>query len=252
MKILSFEKFIHEGVRKAEDGYAFDFHSDNDGEIMSLKFLNTRSKQMKSGDTIYKYYYCYEFENSNDKDLLKKLKSFDSSIQPHDMDLFVSKGVQGLDKANPLNEFDSIVYPKSSSKLLNEFVKRCAEKSGVAELVPDAFVKSTVDDITFDTDAIERVGNEKTRKQIYKAIDHIKDSGYLVMKEIFAPYRKFVKDFMIFNKAEDRHVFNLVHRKKVLLIDDYRTTGTTLKEMMRQLLKLDPKEVVICVILKVE
>lgn len=247
--IRSFSLF--EGVRSSDDGYAFDFHSDNDGEIMSLKFLDRRSVKMTAGDTTYRYYYCYEFEHGLDRTLLKKLKMFDDTIKPHDMDLLVSKGVQGLDHRHRLNTFDCIVYPKSSSLLLKEFSKSCEVKSGVAELVPDAFVKSSVADVKFDTDAIERIGNASTRKQIYKAIDHIKSGESIAMKEIYPPYRKFVKDFIKFDKADDRHVFNLVHDKKVLLIDDYRTTGSTLKEMMGQLLKFSPREVVICIVIRV-
>jgi hypothetical protein len=246
-KLLSFYEFINEGVHLENGKYIFNFTDDKEGDIMSLKFMNYKGKSL-----MHNYYYCYEFDNNRDKDFLKNLKYYSDLIDAQYSVKFIDKGIAGLNRQYPLNQFDSIVYPKSSSRLLADFAIKCSEKSGNAELIPDAFVKQIRTDIQFDMDKIESISDEKTKKQIYKAIDAIKNAeGDFRMKEVFSRYRKFVKDFLIFNSEEDRHINNLITNKKVLLIDDYRTSGTTMKEMMDKLFLLEPNQLTVCVIIKV-
>jgi orotate phosphoribosyltransferase-like protein len=159
--------------------------------------------------------------------------------------------VIGIDEKYKLSSFDAIIYPRSSSKILTVFAEQLAKKSGVAELVPDAFVKASNDEIKFDWEKIENIKDERTKKSVMKVVDSIKNNkSEFKMKEVYPPYRKFVSEFLIFNNEDSRRVFNLI-KGKVLLVDDYRTSGTSLKQMMELLFKYSPDFLLSTILIKI-
>lgn len=251
---------FNEGISREGDSFKLDFSGDKDGDVMSLRLLNAKGKKMSKDNVKYEYYFAYRFDfNKDDKartetqpSLLKTIKKFDEVLPKDQVQLLVNKAVIGLDKDHKLSSFDSIIYPKSSSVILKELAAQCNKKSGNSEIIPDAFVKAARTEITFDEEKIKKLP-DSTRKQVEKMIDHIRnDEGEFKLKEIYPRFRKFIKDFVKFNTEEDRRTYNLVTGKKVLLIDDYRTTGTTLKEMMSQLIKLQPAEIVVFILVRID
>ncbi len=251
--LLKYNEFLTEGVRLENGKYVFDFKEDKEGDIMSLKFSDTRSRKMKHEDTTYEYYSAYDISTKSDyKEFIHKLKLLDNTaIDSASIQLLVNKAVIGIDEKYKLSSFDAIIYPKSSSKILTVFAEQLAKKSGVAQLVPDAFVKASNDEIKFDWEKIEGITNEATKKSVMKVVDSIKNNkGEFKMKEVYPPYRKFVSEFLIFNNEDSRRIFNLVKRR-VLLVDDYRTSGTSLKQMMDLLFKYSPDFLLSTILIKI-
>jgi hypoxanthine phosphoribosyltransferase len=251
--LLKYNEFLTEGVRLENGKYVFDFKEDKEGDIMSLKFADTRSRKMKHEDTTYEYYSAYDISTKSDyKEFIHKLKLLDNTaIDSASIQLLVNKAVIGIDEKYKLSSFDAIIYPKSSSKILTVFAEQLAKKSGVAQLVPDAFVKASNDEIKFDWEKIEGITNEATKKSVMKVVDSIKNNkGEFKMKEVYPPYRKFVSEFLIFNNEDSRRIFNLV-KGRVLLVDDYRTSGTSLKQMMDLLFKYSPDFLLSTILIKI-
>jgi len=251
--LLKYNEFLTEGVRLENGKYVFDFKEDKEGDIMSLKFADTRSRKMKHEDTTYEYYSAYDISTKSDyKEFIHKLKLLDNTaIDSASIQLLVNKAVIGIDEKYKLSSFDAIIYPKSSSKILTVFAEQLAKKSGVAQLVPDAFVKASNDEIKFDWEKIEGITNEATKKSVMKVVDSIKNNkGEFKMKEVYPPYRKFVSEFLIFNNEDSRRLFNLV-KGRVLLVDDYRTSGTSLKQMMDLLFKYSPDFLLSTILIKI-
>lgn len=257
MRLLNYNDFLTEGVRQEGDKIVLDFKDNREGDIMSLAFASGRTRTLKKGNTSYKYYYAYEipegrYKPDDAKEFVHKLKIMDDTLDPTDLQLLVNKAVMGVNKDYDLSTFDSIIYPKSSSKVLEIFANQLAMKSGTATLVPDSFVKASRENIKFDWEKIENIKKEDTKVAVIKVTQKIKNSeGEFKMKEIFAPYRKFISDFLIFNSEESRQVFNLVSGKRVVLVDDYRTSGTSLKEMMNLLFRYDPEFVLATILVKI-
>jgi hypoxanthine phosphoribosyltransferase len=253
-KLKTFEQFIqaNEGVSVNGDRFDLSFGSDSPDDIMSLHFNKTKPRKMTKDGVQYSYYFAYEFDNKKNKDFLKAVKMMDERIDPAQMDLMLNKSVIGLNHSFPLNEFDAIVYPQSSSLVLKELASKVAEKSGNAETFPDAFVKRTGEDLEVDTAKVDELP-EKTKKEVYRALEKARGKGKnFKIKEIFTPLRKFFKDFLVFNSEDDRRVVNAITGNRVVLIDDYRTSGTTVKEMLEKIIDLGPEEVVVFVLIKVE
>jgi chaperonin GroEL (HSP60 family) len=197
---------------------------------------------------------------------VKAVKYIDEAlINPQDLERFVKKGVIALDKKHDLTKFNCIIYPKSTSKILTEFAKFASEKSGVAKLIPDALVKVPNEDITLDFAAIGRLKDPKTRKEILRNFNRaVKDPNGnwkrkpFKMTDVYVKFRKFITNFLKFgdsvieNNRMKRDVYNAITASNVLLIDDFRTTGSTIKEMIKNIAEIGPKHIVICCLIVIE
>lgn len=251
--IKTFESYVKEGVKKVGDTFEFDWLADMPDDVMPLQFKKYRGKTLKfeGSETTYTYYYAYEMLKSDfSTDFMKSLKTLDDNIKPRDVSQLVNKAVMGFDNVFGANKFDTIVSPTSSSLILTEVVNQLQKKSGVANLFSEAFVKNASTDITLDMNKVNNLP-EKTYKSVMKSFEKATapDKPFKI-KEIFSAYRKFFHDFIKFNKSEDRKLFNAVEGKKVILVDDYKTSGTTIKEMLKQLSDCGAAEVVIFVLIK--
>lgn len=252
--IKTYEAWVGEGIRKIEDGYEFDWMTDLPDDLMSLKFkkYRGRTQKVKGTDTEYTYYYAYQLDKSDGStNLMKAIKTMESKIPPQDLLAFVKKAVMGFDSTFGANNFNAIIAPQSSSFILKDLVEQLEKKSGVAELFSDAFVKSASTDIKLDKEKVDKLP-ERTKKEVMRAFKKATDPNKpFKIKEVYSAHRKFFRDFMVFNREDDRHLFNAVEGQRVILVDDYKTSGTTIKEMMRQLSDAGAAEVVVFILLKI-
>jgi hypothetical protein len=255
MRIKRFEEYLaentNEGVSVNGEKFDLNFGSESPTDIMSLAFSKTKPRKMVKDGVQYSYYFAYTFDNDQNKDFLKSVKMMDEKISPTDLSLMLNKAVIGINRLFPLNEFDTIIYPQSSSIVLKELAAKVAEKSGNAESFPDVFLKKAGKDLQLDVDKVETLP-EANKKEVYQALEKVRSKENFKIKEIRARYRKFFKDFLIFNNEDDRRLVNAITGNRIILIDDYRTSGTTIKEMLEKLIELGPAEVVIFVLIKVD
>jgi hypothetical protein len=252
--VKTYEAWVSEGIRKSEDSYEFDWMTDLPEDLMSLKFKKYRGRTQKveGTDTEYTYYYAYQLDKSaGSTDLMKAIKSMENTVSTQDLQAFVNKAVMGFDSTFGANNFNAIIAPQSSSLILKDLVEQLAKKSGVAELFSDAFVKSASTDIKLDAEKVDKLP-ERTKKEVLRAFKKATDPNKpFKIKEVYSAHRKFFRDFVVFNREDDRHLFNAVEGQRVILVDDYKTSGTTIKEMMRQLSDAGAAEVVVFVLLKI-
>ena len=150
---------------------------------------------------------------------------------------------------------DIIIYPKSKSPLLKQFVDEIAKYTH-AEILGDRFIKAVLDaeDVEpllntkhpdwkkFSSEYPEDV--QKLKKQL---ITHVK-RGELELKKLYKPYVKFIQNFVELRDAYE--VLDKVMGQKVLVIDDILSTGSTMAEMIRQLTDLEPFKIAGLTLLK--
>jgi hypothetical protein len=249
--VKTYESWVREGIRRREDSYEFDWMTDLPEDLMSLKFKKYSGRKQKIEDTVYTYYYAYQLDKSDGStDLMKAIKTFETSVSAKDIQMFVNKAVMGFDSTFGTSNFNAIVAPQSSSLVLKDLAEQLEKKSGVAELFSEAFVKSASTEIKLDNEKVDKLP-EKTKKEVFRAFKKVTDPEKpFKIKEIYSAHRKFFRDFILFNNEKDRRLFNAVEGQKVVLIDDYKTSGTTIKEMLRQLADAGAAEVVVFVLIK--
>lgn len=142
---------------------------------------------------------------------------------------------------------DIIIYPKSSSTLTAKFVESLSNLAPKAKILPDAFIKSLLkaEDVTPlintshpDWEKFAKEHPDEVKKLKHSLAHHIEEHGTLELKKLYKPYLKFIKNFIELEKAND--VLDQVIGKRVLVIDDILSSGTTMIEMLRQLHELEP------------
>lgn len=145
---------------------------------------------------------------------------------------------------------DIIIYPKSKSPLLKQFVNEVASEYPSAEVLSDKFIKTIL-----DAENVEPLINtshpgwkkfaEENPKQVVLLKKDLKrqiKGGELELKKFYKPYLKFIKNFL---ELEDAYqVLEKVMGKNVIVVDDILSSGSTMTEMIRQLTDFEPSEMI--------
>jgi len=170
-------------------------------------------------------------------------------VSPEQLDRFlvqVSQASAGLIKRlNP----EVIVYPASTSTLVKGFVDHLKKAHPKIELATEAFIKKSLKgaDVkaVLNTDHPEwakfAAENPKAVEQLKQTLKHHLESGELEMKKLYKPYLKFIKNFIQLKNVSE--TLEQVNGKRVLIVDDVLSTGTTIREMIRQVTELEPAQV---------
>ena len=253
VRIYTFDSWLAEGVFKAADGFTFDWAGQSAEDIMSLnlKPYRGRTLHVKDSNCVYCNYYAYNISKSEHSlDLLTSIKKLETTISPNDIKLLVNKAVLAFDRQFDISTFNAIISIESTSKVLQEVNQQMLKKSAVAMLFDDAFVKNAGTEVTVDMEAYEKLPPQSKKKidQSLKLAQN-PEKGFK-MKSIAPQFRSFFHDFIKFNKESDRRLFNAVHGQRVIVVDDYKTSGTTIAEMVKQLADAGAAEIVVFVLIR--
>jgi hypothetical protein len=190
------------------------------------------------------------FTFPNDKTILKSIKYMDGNpVGKKDVADLVDYGVTvGLSDRTEIEKYDVVLVPESRSLLLNEFLDAVLDidplrgRSWNPAVIRDAFTKMNCNEVVWDIEKIDRLQSESTRNQILAIIERLRGNSekFRISDHLqFPPLRKFIKTFMrISPEAQEA-----VRGKRVLIIDDFVTDGTTKRQMRDLVLPFDPSEV---------
>jgi hypothetical protein len=236
-------KLIIEGINfnQETDNFDFNWKDDSPEDIMGLKLQ--RYNKYVSSKQGFNLYYAYKFNknvNPQLKSLLRdSIKYIDEKfIKSHDMDMFLSKGINNFNQLQPLNEFDVIVFPKSSSNILNVLKQKLSSKAGMNTLLAsDLFVKNTIENIQFNQDKLDKLSADN-REKVLKLLNRVFSKESFKLRSIPPQYRKFIENFLSFNSDTEQRIFNAISGGNILLVDDILTEGTTFINMAKLLRNL--------------
>lgn len=199
-------------------------------------------------------YYAFSYHSSHlTTDMLRSIKGHGPFKFPDSRrDKFIADTVEHMTaefkrmKIKP----DVVVTPDSSSKLVQQFAVALAAQLGVETTNIGAFKKVHAIDLPdnkmealayikrkfIDYDYMRlkfhgdfEKGEDDVAKAIYQNIKH--NNGHFVAKEMFKQYAKFVQGFMMHSLAGDEE-YNMID-KKVMVVDDVLSSGTSMSEMFR-------------------
>lgn len=247
--INKFRHVFEKGVtfNNQTNTYDFDFNQDHADDIMPLQPMQKRTKMMEHDGIKYHYYYGYHFEDGRHPGFLRAVKYIDN-ITEKDAAQLTATVVSDLCSKYTMQEYHTMLYPKSSSKILERFVNELGEQAIIENFIPNAFVKNSVDQIQLDEEAVSKLP-EATQKQVRRVFANIRNlTTEFKLKDVFTRFRKFIKNFIKLEKDITSHVTG----KKVILMDDYHTTGATMKEMMNILFAMKPAEIFVVILIKVK
>lgn len=238
--VKSYLKLISEGIsyNEANDEFEFNWHHDLPNDLINLKLQRyNHYLSLKKGIHLY---YAYRFNKKIDSGLKRKLVAGikyvnNTQIDSNDLDLLLSKSIASFNQLEALSTFDVIVFPKSSSTILDLLKIKLSAKAGLnTQIASDLFVKNTIDNIQLDQDKLQAL-SEENREKVLSIINRILSKDNFKLRSIPPQYRKFITNFLSFNSKTERRIFNAIIGGKILVVDDILTEGTTLSNMAKLL-----------------
>lgn len=244
---------IIEGIKynSNTDSFDFDWTSDDPGDLIQLK-LQRYNKLLSKKDG-NKVYYAYKFnkaaESDKNQELRKSIKYLDDKVNRKDVDLMISKAVNSFNSIVPVNSFDLIVTPSSTSKVLDLMKNFMHAKAGPnTSLASDLFVKNSIENIQFDQDKLNKL-EDKNRAQVMAILKKAFSKEDYKLRSIPPRYRKFILNFIKLNTEAEKRIVNRVANGRVLIVDDILTEGTTVKNIHTILTDMGASEIISFVLL---
>jgi len=118
-----------------------------------------------------------------------------------------------------IREYDIIISPKSSSKLLNLLCKKLKDRGGNNVLMAsDLIVKNSIENIIIDDSYFKN----DTSKGIIK---NCMVDGVFNMKKVPPKFRKLISNYLKFSDDTQRTIYNAINGGKVLIVDDIFVSG---------------------------
>ena len=236
--IKSYLKDIHDpkfaGVSKSD-------LSLEDIKAPFVKNLTLTTKGTNSRSSIYSLFSFNNADSDKEDPILDKVKSLEFGEED------TAKMIQiGLDNMNgvDLRKYDTIISPKSSSKILPLFVTEIAnfiekqrEETGVNKeliakgkrsmegplVVENAFTKIPGKDVVWDDEAIAKLVGDEKKEKIASS-----EEGVSLSKQVRVTLRKFLLKFLELSPSGENAVKS---GKNILVVDDFITGGNTVRHM---------------------
>lgn len=163
---------------------------------------------------------------------------------------YLLEGVVGACKKlmSDLNP-DVILYPKSSSPLLKRFVDLLHKTHPKVKFADEAFIKKILK--AEDEEGLLNTDHPDWKKfaekypdtviELKKSIKRLIKGGTLELKNFYKQHAKFLKNFIEMKDASN--TLDQVIGKRVLVVDDVLSSGSTMLEMFRQLREFEPESI---------
>jgi hypothetical protein len=179
----------------------------------------------------------YEFPN--DDKLLNDVK-YMTNLSDKEISTLLDYGLSHMPKRIDLLDYDTILIPETRSKIVYKILDslydvdvnfgKINKSAWQPKVFNDAFLKRKWNDVEWNMELINKTGG-KTREDVLKLIDRLKrqkgNETVRLSGNIIPIYRKFISRFMDINPE----IVNELAGKKIIILDDFVTDGTTRKQM---------------------
>jgi orotate phosphoribosyltransferase-like protein len=266
--MTSFREFLGEKIYVVNDEIKISYATFKDDINKETEIDNYtrpaglyKAKDLKSDDTIIFSLYLFDTYPET-MEIIKSLKkSGKYSISEKTYDTFLKSAAERAAKHIKQLDVDVIVYPKSSSNLVVDFIERLQKHLPKITFESDVFVKKKIKNIENAADKVTRVDvsdlidvyaphfeklSDKSVAELERALvkvvnDNIKsgEDAVLTLKRIYKHHAKFFINFLEISKE----IGETITEKNVLVMDDVLASGITTSEMIRMLEEIGPKKV---------
>lgn len=243
---------ISEGVKFKAPSFIFDFEHDGVDDIIAL------NGQLKSSN-VYGNTYFFQYEFGKDipsnarTDFIHDLKFDQDRLGKDNVDRFIETALANLNKAVNLSNVDIVIYPQSSSSLTKDIVDRIDSFTDSEKYIKIEVVKKSIDEINFNWSKFEKYCENHNvpsdakaimQKKMMKMLDDIHSLDYFsIAKNIKGQkYKKFLSTIYKFYDDKTIKLLKTIEDKKILVIDDIYTSGTTIEQIIKSYQILDPDD----------
>ena len=242
---------IYEGIRVDNKGnVTFNWQRDDKNkDILLLDGFEASSFNEDDVQYIYAYNYTQKAtaeEKRIVRNYLKDMKNID------EIDDFVDNGVLKLNAVKDIRSFRAFIYikPRKPLSLISRIQSYLLDYSSPFS-VDFHLVKKCYSEVTFDKNKLETILKKKhwspvniedTINNVEYKFQQLKKSGKLFEMKKFIPrqVREAFTDFLKFESKETEEVYRNLQGVDVLAFDDFLTSGSTVKEIIRYLGAINP------------
>lgn len=236
-----------EGVRydSKNEKLIIDLTKDTDADFIKTKLQKFNTKLVKRSG--FGAYVAYSIKRTPMSTSLTKIVK-DTLLDTKGGIQMIKKSVLAFDKLAPLNTFDVVIYPKSSSNI-NKVIANFIEYKTSSNVlnIPDSIIKNSLNNVTVDKNKLNNA-SDAVKRRVNQILTH--QSGKLELKKIPMVMRNMFSNFLKFDTDRERELFNRLNGGKVLIIDDVYTRGTTINELAKMVFAKGAKEVIVFIFLQ--
>lgn len=251
-----FESSIKEDIVAQDGAVKFDYDSKEKVRNINTS-LGKSSKNVKFTPRVstlsnsrVKVVSAYSKNSGSDvTDILKSIKKAKDGkfeIDDLDYDMFLSRTAIFFARYLKDKKIDSILVMESSSPLASDIAKK------IKGMLPDTSISflansvvKNIDNLTLDKSEDDKISQSEL-DGLKKLYDRAKETGEFSIKKIHPRHRKYFTNWIKVNEEAIKKITN----KNVILFDDYITSGATLDEACREILKLSPESLSVITLIK--
>jgi hypothetical protein len=204
------------------------------------KFIPYLSKSQElAGYTVYSVYSSHDPDTT---DVLKAIKKrSDIQIDPEDYRKFVTRTAIFITaKIFSSEQIDCVVTPRSSSNILNDLIAELKTRNPHIKFLPESFVK-TVDLSKIELDYTQPGLTDKIARSLNSIIRSATQTGRFEIKKALPHYRKYFKNFF---EVVDPAILRQFRNRRVCVLDDVFSSGSTLVAIMKSISDYAPELVI--------
>lgn len=244
---------INEGITYDGNTFIVDFKNNTTKDIISIAkpYIN------KSSILDNVYYFGYKFTEDVDSRIRTKFIHYLKGIGENVIDSItlgnlIALPLNELNKKENLSTFGCLLYSRSNrSNLVYEIHNIICTivphlKTNSFELIKQLPQTVTFDWDMFDTNYIGELDDYRYQ-QIYNYIQNellpkVHSLDYFSIAEnVKSKYRKYITNFLDFADDRSKKAFCDLQHNKVLIVDDINTTQSTLNEIIRIVITVNPE-----------
>lgn len=241
---------LYEGVQVDNEGnIKFNFKKDDDKDIIHLD--TDVSGQFMDNDI--RYVYGYKYTNKATNQQKKIFRDFiKSGKKTSDIEEFVETAIMKLDVVQSINTFGALVSIKSTSyPSVVSIIANYLHSYMNPPFLTFELVKQMYKEVQFNTQiALEALLNkgwnevdaEDEINFIETKFNTLKQEGQLFQIKRFVPIeiRQGFTNFLRFKNDRQKQTYEKLQGIDVLIYDDFLTSGSTIKEIIRYLKSINP------------
>ena len=244
---------LYEGIY-IDDKNSVKFNWDIDNEPSDIIKLNTSSAGEFNKDN-FRYVYGYCYTSDADKVERKVVRDY-LKANPYDKNVehFIETAVFQLDKMSPIELYNIVVTVESETSDLVDQIEL-----QLLDVIPHCaslhLIKELYDNIKFNEELVIQLlkDQNKTAHDIRDIITKTKkrfeklkaEKRLFKIKDYMPTIVRFgFEDFLKFKTEEDKQLFKSLQGANVLVVDDFLTSGATVKEMTRYLTSINPTNMI--------
>lgn len=238
-------KIFKESISLKDNTINFDYNTDTGGVTTSFgKTKNfspyTSQKQILLGNKVFSAYLSKD-KNATNK-IIKTIKGQTSiKIDKSQYNQFINRTSLYLAKILRKHKIDILVTGESSSKLNNDILTNIRSRMSI-EIYPEAISKiapSRINNIKINKNI--KGFSDEIEKNLLASIKLSKKKGIFKAKDYYKPYLKFLSGFF---EVLDPSVLTKFTDKRVCILDDVLSTGSSMGEIMRHIEAASPAIVI--------